>query len=499
MSLKPKQQLFINGTWQAGRGTPLTKNDPIAGDTLWQANAADTEQVDTAIQAARTAFAGWARRPFAERAAICDAFRDQLEANKEALATTITRETGKPLWEARTEVGAMMGKIAISKTAYDERTGERAKDIPGGRAVLRHRPHGVLAVFGPYNFPGHLPNGHIVPALLAGNTVVFKPSELTPATADLTLQCWQAAGLPEGVINLVQGEKTVGQALAGHDDIDGLLFTGSAATGKSLHKAFGGRVDKILALELGGNNPLVVADDGYDIAAAVLTIIQSAYISGGQRCTCARRLLVPEGGNGDALIDALTTAVADLHVGDPMDAANPPFYGGLATTAGAEKIVAVQDELEARGATVLVRSAITRPDTSLISPGLIDVTGIETADVEHFGPLLTIRRTKNWDAAIAEANNTAYGLSAGLVGGDADLWTDFRLRIRAGIVNWNRQTTGAASDAPFGGIGDSGNHRPSAYYAADYCAWPMASMEADRLTLPETLPAGVDLSGIDRR
>ncbi|MGB7757771.1 MAG: succinylglutamate-semialdehyde dehydrogenase [Salinisphaera sp.] len=499
MPLEAKQQLFIDGAWQAGNGVAMDKIDPIAHVALWQANAADADQVDAAIAAAREAFPAWARRPFEERVAIVEAFGKQLEANKEDIAASIARETGKPLWEARTEVGAMMGKIGISQTAYHERTGERAKEIPGGRAVLRHRPHGVLAVFGPYNFPGHLPNGHIVPALLAGNTVVFKPSELTPATADLTLQCWEAAGLPKGVINLVQGEKAVGQALAGHDGIDGLLFTGSAGTGKSLHKQFGGRVDKILALELGGNNPLVVADDGYDIPAAVLTIIQSAYVSGGQRCTCARRLLVPEGKAGDALIDALTQALADLHVGDPMDETNPPFYGGLATPAAAEKLVAAQDDLEARGANVLVRSAVLKPGTSLLSPGLVDVTGIETADVEHFGPLLTIRRTKNWDDAIAEANNTAYGLAAGLLGGDAGLWENFRLRIRAGIVNWNRQTTGAASDAPFGGIGDSGNHRPSAYYAADYCAWPMASMESESAVLPETLPKGVSLDGIVSR
>lgn len=498
MPLQAKQQLLIDGAWQPGNGVVLGKIDPIAHLTLWEANAADADQVSAAITAARCAFPSWARLPFEERVAIVEAFGRQLEANKDELAVSIARETGKPLWEARTEVGAMISKVGISQTAYHERTGERSKEVPGGRAVLRHRPHGVLAVFGPSNFPGHLPNGHIVPALLAGNTVVFKPSELTPATADLTLQCWQDAGLPQGVINLVQGEKSVGQALAGDDGIDGLLFTGSAVTGKSLHRQFGGRVDKILALEMGGNNPLVVAEDSYDIAAAVLTIIQSAYISGGQRCTCARRLLVPEGKMGDALIEALTNALGNLHVDEPMDETNPPFYGGLVTPATAEKLVAVQDDLEAHGATVLARTKILKPGTSLLSAGLVDVTGLETADVEHFGPLLKIRRFKGWDDALAEANNTAYGLAAGLIGGDAALWEDFLLRIRAGIVNWNRQTTGAASDAPFGGLGISGNHRPSAYYAADYCAWPMASMESKSVSLPESLPHGVNLDGITR-
>ncbi|RJS91848.1 succinylglutamate-semialdehyde dehydrogenase [Salinisphaera sp. Q1T1-3] len=497
MPLEPKQKLFLNGQWHPGTGESLTKTDPVAGDTIWQGETASADQIDTAIDAARGAFADWARRPFEDRAAICEAFRDQLEANKAELAETISRETGKPRWEAASEVGAMIGKIAISQTAYHERTGERSKDIPGGQAVLRHRPHGVLAVFGPYNFPGHLPNGHIVPALLAGNTVVFKPSEITPATADLTLQCWQAAGLPDGVINLVQGAKDVGQALAGHDGIDGLLFTGSAATGKSLHAAFGGRVDKILALELGGNNPLVVAEAGYDIAAAVLVILQSAFASGGQRCTCARRLIVPEGPAGDALIANLVKAMSRLVVGDPADTDTPPFYAGLATVEAADGILAAQATMAEAGAHVIKAAERLREGTSLLSPALIDVTHADVDDVEHFGPLLTVCRTSSWDEALREANNTAYGLSAGLIGGESGLWKDFRLRIRAGIVNWNRPITGAASDAPFGGIGDSGNHRPSAYYAADYCAWPMASMESTSAAVPDTLPAGISLDGIE--
>lgn len=496
MSLTPEQQLLIDGRWLEGAGQTLSKQDPVAGADLWRAATADEAQVNDAIGAARGAFADWARRPHAQRVAVVEAFRDQLETHKEVLAITISRETGKPLWEARTEVGAMIGKIAISQTAHDERTGERAKDIAGGRAVLRHRPHGVLAVFGPYNFPGHLPNGHIVPALLAGNTVVFKPSELTPATADLTLQCWLAAGLPAGVINLVQGAVQVGQALAGHAGIDGLLFTGSAATGKTLHQQFGGQPDKILALELGGNNPLVVAED-FDLAASVLLIIQSAFVSGGQRCTCARRLLVPEGPRGDRLIEALTQALAQLRVGDPMSEDEPPFYAGLATVAAAHKLVDAQEALEAAGAHVLNRLDILQPGTSLLSPGLIDVSGIATDDIEHFGPLLTVSRYRDWNDAIERANDTRYGLAAGLLGGDENAWADFRLRIRAGIVNWNRPTTGAASDAPFGGIGDSGNHRPSAYYAADYCAWPMASMESVTASVPDTLPNGICLDGID--
>ncbi|WP_252107087.1 MULTISPECIES: succinylglutamate-semialdehyde dehydrogenase [unclassified Halomonas] len=490
--LSAKAQQLIDGRWLTGDGARFSKTDPVGGQTLWQGEAASPAQVGQAVEAARAAFNAWARTPFEQRLALVERFAEVLKQRSEELAWAIASETGKPLWEARTEAGAMVGKVALSAKAYQERTGEREKTVGSASAVLRHRPHGVMAVFGPYNFPGHLPNGHIVPALLAGNAVVFKPSDQTPLTADLTLQCWQEAGLPDGVINLVQGGVEVGQALAGDDRIDGLLFTGSAKVGGMLHQQFAGQLDKILALELGGNNPLVVKDV-QDERAAVLTILQSAFLSGGQRCTCARRLMVPKGAEGDRLIKALSNAIDNLHVAGQFEEHPAPFYGGLVSLAAADGLLDAQKALEAHGARVINRMKRTQKNTSLLSPALIDVTGLTVPDEEHFGPLLKVHRFDDWDEAIALANDTRYGLSAGLIGGDQADWDDFLLRIRAGIVNWNRQTTGASGDAPFGGVGDSGNHRPSAFYAADYCAYPVASMEAESLEMPETLPPGITL------
>ena len=487
-----QQQQLINGVWMDGAAESLNKYDPVSGELLWQGVSASRTQVGTAVKAARKAFPGWAKKTFSERQALVERFAEVVKSHREALAIAIASETGKPLWEARTEVGAMVGKIALSVNAYTERTGEREKPVGSAKAVLRHRPHGVMAVFGPYNFPGHLPNGHMVPALLAGNTVVFKPSDQTPLTADLTLQCWLEAGLPDGVINLVQGGVPVGQALSEHPGIDGLLFTGSAKVGGMLQQQFAGQLDKILALELGGNNPLVVKNVE-DESAAVLTILQSAFLSGGQRCTCARRLIVPQGEQGDRLIEALSEAIARLHVSGPFENNPEPFYGGLVSVAAADGLLDAQDMLEALGGTVINRMQCLKNGTSLLSPALIDVTGLNVPDEEYFGPLLKVHRYSDWDEALQLANNTRYGLSAGLIGGDQDDWDDFLLRIRAGIVNWNRQTTGASGDAPFGGVGDSGNHRPSAYYAADYCAYPVASMEAEALEMPESLPPGVSL------
>ncbi len=491
-SLNAKAQQMIGGQWQAGEGAALTKRDPVGGQTLWQGEGASTDQVGQAVAAARQAFESWARTSFEERRALTERFAEVLKSRSEELALAIASETGKPLWEARTEAGAMVGKVALSARAYTERTGEREKEVGSAKAVLRHRPHGVMAVFGPYNFPGHLPNGHIVPALLAGNTVVFKPSEQTPLTADLTLQCWLEAGLPDGVINLVQGGAEVGQALAGSAYIDGLLFTGSAKVGGMLHQQFAGQLDKILALELGGNNPLVVKDV-QDERAAVLTILQSAFLSGGQRCTCARRLIVPQGEAGDRLVAALSAAIEKLHVAGPFEENPAPFYAGLVSVAAANGLLEAQNDLEALGGRVINRMQRLEENTSLLSPALIDVTGLNVPDEEHFGPLLKIHRYGDWDEAITLANDTRFGLSAGLIGGTQADWDDFLLRIRVGIVNWNRQTTGASGDAPFGGVGDSGNHRPSAFYAADYCAYPVASMEAESLEMPETLPPGVTL------
>lgn len=273
---------YFAGQWQAGAGAPFASLDPVDQRPLWQGRAADAAQVDAAVAAARVAFANWRDAGLDARAAVARRFAQLLGEQQAELAALIGRETGKPRWEALTEVQSMIAKVDISLKAQAERAGERAQTMGDAQAVLRHRPHGLVAVFGPYNFPGHLPNGHIVPALLAGNCVLFKPSELTPAVAEATVRLWLAAGLPAGVLSLLQGGRDTGAALAGHDGVDGLFFTGSSSTGQQLHQLYAGRPDKILALEMGGNNPLIV-DQVADVDAALHHIVQSAFVSAGQQ------------------------------------------------------------------------------------------------------------------------------------------------------------------------------------------------------------------------
>ncbi len=453
----------------------LVSTDPCTGEIIWRGGTGD---VAAAVAKARAAFPAWASTRLDDRIVVARAFKAVVTERADAFARLIARETGKPLWETKTEVASVAAKVDISITAQAERAGSRTGEVGGVRQVLRHKPHGVLAVLGPYNFPAHLPGGHIVPALLAGNTIVFKPSELTPAVADFMAGCWTVAGLPDGVLTIVHGGGDTGKALAAAD-IDGLLFTGSAGVGGALARQFADTPGKILALEMGGNNPLIVWDlDDAHLDAAAALVVQSAYLSAGQRCTCARRLIVRDSAHGP-LIDRVTALIDRLVVGSPFDEPQP-FMGPVIANRAADGLVAGATLLAGKGATA-IRPLVRRDDAlPFLSPALYDVTGVTgLPDSELFGPFLQLIRVPDWDAAIAAANATRFGLSAGLIGGDAALYDRFWTASRAGVVNWNRPTNGAASNAPFGGIGLSGNHRPSAFYAADYAAWPVASLEAD--------------------
>jgi succinylglutamic semialdehyde dehydrogenase len=470
-------ECFIGGRWLRGSGAMFSSIAPASEAEIWRGNEAGPGDVEAAVTAARKAFPDWRRTPIDERIALVRRFAKLVDEQKADLAAVISRSTGKPFWDAATEAAAMVGKAELSVKAYAERTPTKEASAGAFMARISHHPHGVMAVLGPFNFPGHLPNGHIMPALIAGNTVIFKPSELTPEVAEFTMRLWEQAGAPEGVINLLQGARAPAEALVAHDGVDGVLFTGGVPTGRAIHRALAGRPEKIVALELGGNNPLVVWDAS-DLDAAARLIVKSAFITAGQRCTCARRLILRTGAQGDAALAALTYLMDHIVVGQP-DATSQPFIGPLISAKAADAVLGAQAEwLRAGG--VALREARRLPlGSAFVSPGLIDVTAVNARkDEEVFGPLLQVVRVPTFDAAIEEANSTRFGLAAGLISDSAELFEQFETEVRAGVLNWNRQTTGASGAAPFGGVGQSGNHRPAGYYAADYSAWPMASLIA---------------------
>jgi succinylglutamic semialdehyde dehydrogenase len=486
------RDLYIDGAWHNGLGTAIESLNPATGTTIWKGHSANSEQISAAIFAARSAFGTWMSLSLEERSHYLEKFTKIITAKQQELAQCLSQETGKPLWESKTEITAMIGKLAISKQAIADRCKKIITDSQGITSVTRHKPHGVVVVLGPFNFPGHLPNGHIIPALLAGNTIVFKPSELTTMFAVKMLECWEDAELPPGVLNMVIGAGDIGRQLVENPQIDAIFFTGSYETGHKIEAVSLNYPKRIVAAEMGGNNPLVVYKPS-NIDAAVYVTVQSAFTTAGQRCTCARRLIVHKDHQGEKFIKRLIEVTARLDIGTYTD--NPePFLGPVISNDAANKILSSYQAWVDAGATVLLPMKRLKDNLPFLTPGIIDVTNVsDKQDEEIFGPLLRLQWVDNFEGAIREANNTSYGLSAGLLCDDPKLYQQFLQYITAGIVNWNRPTVGSSSSAPFGGLGKSGNHRPSAYYAADYCSYPVASMEANELLLPKELSPGVVL------
>jgi succinylglutamic semialdehyde dehydrogenase len=466
--------------------------NPATGEIIWEGEADGAAEVDRKVQAAAAAFERWSRSQFEERLEIVERFRAALEGKRELLAETISKEVGKPLWDSRQEVASMIGKVALSVEAYMERTGVVHKSLDGVSLITRHRPLGVIAIFGPFNFPGHLPNGQMVPALIAGNCVLLKPSELTPHVGELILSCWEEAGLTQGEVQLVQGGPKSGELLSAHPGIQGLLFTGSARTGKLLLKQFSDHPEKLIALEMGGNNPLIV-DNPCDPSAAVYHTLHSAFATSGQRCTCARRLIVPRSDQNERFVAQLVTAIGKIKVGPYTDQPEP-FMGPVISSTVAKRLFDWQQNLISQGGKPLVPARLLKEGGAFLTPGLVDVSAVsDRPDEEQFGPILQLIWVNNFAEAIEEANRTHFGLAASLLSDDEGQWRRFLQEIRAGVVNWNRPTTGASGRAPFGGIGLSGNFRPAGYYMGESCCYPVASLTSDRLVRPETLSPGLEL------
>lgn len=470
---------YIDGAWRNGEGSPVKSTCPSTGDIVWEGCEATCEQVALAVSSARAAFGQWSKIPQNDRTRILENYAGELSKRSERIAEAISRDMGKPLWESRVEAATMQAKVAVSITAQVERAGAKYMETAFGSAHLSHQAHGVMAVFGPFNFPGHLPNGHIVPALLAGNTCVFKPSELAPSVAAIMVEAFEAAGLPQGCLNVVQGGRDTGGALL-DADVNGVLFTGSVETGRFIHQKFGGRPNIILALEMGGNNPLIVWNP-VDVEAAADIAAQSAFLSTGQRCSCARRIILPDDAFGREVTDALIERAKGLRIGAWNE--DDIFMGPLVSEQSVDRALDFQMNLSKSGAKSLRRLKRLGRGGAFVSAGVIDVTDTHVVyDQELFGPLAQIIRVKTLDDAIARANETAFGLSGGIVSDDDAHWLQAKRDMRVGILNRNRPTVGASGAMPFGGPGLSGNFRPGAYYAADYSAWPQASQVSDVAT-----------------
>lgn len=471
--------LYLDGRWVKGEGEAFFSHSPIDGSLVGVCQEASPGQLFQALEAAKKAQRQWRLASYQTRVDLLLRCQAAMKESFDQLSSLISQEMGKPLWEAKTEVAASLAKFEASIEAYQERCSEKSFIQGEATVVARYRPLGVVAILGPFNFPLHLPQGQIVPALLAGNAVIFKPSEKTPYVGQALAELWQKAGCPQGVFQLIQGGKEVGQLLSQQEGLDGLFFTGSWQTGSCLMRQGVHYPHRMLALEMGGNNPLVVWGAG-DLNARLSQIIFSAFITTGQRCSCARRLIIEQGKASELLLAQLAEACQKL----PFKAgAKEPFMGPLIDQEAAAWLWGSCDSLLKKGAKPLLLPEAPSKESAYLGPMIVDVTDLEDrgGDEELFGPLLKVIRVKSFDAAIEECNQTKYGLCASLLCDDEALWQQFLQEVKAGVINWNNPTTGASAKAPFGGLGRSGNFRPGGYSAADYCSYQQASTMSSKM------------------
>jgi succinylglutamic semialdehyde dehydrogenase len=449
----------------------LSSYEPATGSLLWEG---ETTEIADEIACVAGAVKAWASLPLVNRIETMRRFANNVRANEERFADLIARETGRPLWDARAEVQALTMSIDLTVGAVSERAGSRRLEgAMGARQSLRHRPLGIMGVISPSCFPAKIAADQILAALVAGNGVLFKPSDLTPATGQSLVDLLHGAGVPEGVLRCVIGGPEAGDALVADDRVDGILFTGSTPNGLAISRAMAGRPDKLLSLNMGGNNAIIVWDIA-DIASAVALIVQSAFASSGQHCLAARRLIVQES-IAEVLIAELARLTDQLVVDHPH-AEEAPYMGPLIDMESADRLTDSFLYLMSNGGKPIRHMKRPIEGLPFVTPGIIDVTEMEQRpDVEYFGPLLQIIRVSDFDAAIAAANDTRFGLSAALIGGSPEYFDYFLALSKSGIVNWNRPTTVTPLVAPMGGTGLSGNHRPGGTYAADACAYPVVS------------------------
>jgi len=463
---------YIDGAFRpVTHGATFESVDPATRDTVVLRAQADLSAVESAANAARRAASTWRRGGLNTRVDALRKVQAKVSDHKERIAAAITAEMGKPLVEARIEAGSIAGKIegVIGQLAHELPTAH-----PGAPGEQRFHPLGVVGIIGPFNFPVHLLNTHVIPSLLVGNTIVAKPSEVTPLAGQRYAELFHDAGFPAGVLNVVHGLGPTGAAMVESRGIDGIIFTGSYETGRRIRQATFERPEKKVCLELGGKNPAVVLDDA-DLEQAVREIVLGALLTAGQRCTATSRVIVTPG-IAEALQTRLVEAFSKVRPGDPKD--EMTFMGPVATEASRQRFLASLGRLRDEGAEVLLESEAL-DGGAYVTPSLYRVMGTEPSlHNEHFGPHVDLEVATDEADAIARAAANPYGLSASLFSQRRSALEDFYDAVRVGVLNFNRSTNGASGLLPFGGTGMSGNWMPAGSGAPRLGTFPVAMLQA---------------------
>lgn len=464
---------FIDGIWQDGASGKTFKNinPAVNTDVIGEFPESSVEDVDDAVRAARKAFQTWGRMPAPARGDILRRIGDLMTERKSELAFQMTREMGKPFFETKGDVQEAIDTAYYAATETRRLFGHTVpSELPNKFNMSIRRPLGVVGVITAWNFPVAVPTWKMFPALAAGNTIVFKPSEDAPNSGALLVKIMSDAGVPPGVLNLVQGAGTAGRALVEHPDVNAVSFTGSTATGSKIGEACG-RMHKRFSLEMGGKNPAIVLADA-DLDLVLEGLVWGAFGTTGQRCTATSRLIVHESVH-DELVSRLKEKAEALTLGYGNESETE--MGPVINKKGLDKIEYYLGVAREEGATVLTGGK--RATAGALENGfffeptiLTDVTpDMRVATEEIFGPVLSVLKIKTYEEAVEVANNIEYGLSSAIY--TKDVTTAFRAMhdIEAGITYINGPTIGAEAHMPFGGVKGTGNgHREGGWEVFEF-------------------------------
>ncbi len=481
------KSLFIDNAWQNANGEQFVSKSPNNNEVVFTGNFATKNNCNKAVAAAKSAQQKWFELGVDTRIEYIRKFVEIVKENKEELSRTISVEVGKPKWESDGEINSIIGKVEPCIDAYKTRCSDIVIEKGTAKGITRFRPLGVMLIIGPYNYPMHMTNGQIMAGLIAGNTIVLKPSDKAPLCATKIMECWQKAGLPDGVINMVQGNSETVKNIIENRDVNGVYFTGSYKVGQIISNLCS--TNQLCALEMGGDGP-IVAWDSKDVRGAAITVVQGAFGTAGQKCVSTRKLIVPDNKFGKDLIKEIVKVSKKVIVGK-FDDNETPFMGPLRTPQMVENALKMQKYLLSKGGVSLLKAEKLSFGECFISPCIIDVTGVKyTLKDEVFAPFLRVIRVKNFDDALKEANASEYGLATSILTEDKELYNKYLNNAKFGLVNWNKPTVGSSAWAGFGGIKNSGNFRPSGYLASDFCSYAIASAEVENLS-NVTTPKGI--------
>ncbi len=468
---RSKESFFKTNPLYKAHISPSDFNDEIF---RWPKNISCP--IDDVFEKGKKVYLPWTKLSQKDRVKKLLPLKKIIKKETSALAKIISRETGKPLWESEGEINALIGKIDFVLGEGLKRIKE--KRVPQAQGRIRFKSRGLFVVIGPFNFPLHLPFGQILPALVSGNIVIFKPSEKTPASGQKLAECFHRLKLPPGVFQMVQGGAEISEKLCRHQKGDGIFFTGSYKVGQKIKESLIKDYSKILALEMGGYNSTLIWDYK-DKKQAVAETLKGCFWTAGQRCSSTSQIILHKSISSEFIEDFVCSA-KKIQV-DHWS--KNPFMGALIDSSSVRRFFSFQEEIKKQGGKILLEGKkLKNKKGYYVTPGIYKMKFDKSSTIgtkETFTPQVLIYETKSLDKVLEMINHSSYGLVLSLWTEDKKVKEKIFYQAKVGLINYNLSSIGASGSLPFGGLGKSGNNRPAGAFAIDSCVTPLAEKSRD--------------------